>query len=668
MPITEGIIIPITADASGLQDGIDQAKQAVSDFSGATSSAISDSAGQWDILQDKLQRYTSLAEQASNLGLDDSFKRAARGIAQTEAQLDAYTNSLKNADQAAIALRAEQQKAVEVTKQIVNATNTATVSQEANRNVMMAMNRVIKDSHSLLYSSTRGVAELSYALPYLFQRMGEVKEETGSWKGALSSLGGSLFSMTGLMFAAGTAIAFYLRSHKTAKEAVNEHDEAIKKFNEEVDKATGKAQQQGFELKAYISIASDHTKSLLERNRALAEANKLYGDHNEKLTLTSIETKKVTDLVQGYTQALIDSAIAAKYGDKLADGYFKQREAARAYGVEQDKLYKQKQLLDKAALKSNEDPMKGVRSGVGDLTLLNAQTAYAAQLKKTTDAADVYKLATKDLTGTTSDYISVLTKANEEEAKFGANLKTRPDKKEKTKRPEKYFEAYHPKAPLYSTLGDAKNGVRAKELQVLIRGIGKTAGDTAAQIKKASVDEQAEINKTNLATEQWQNTLLQIRNVVVNDLNQAFTKTFENIGQGGKSAIQSIMSDIGNLIKKLISAAMAAAALAAIMSATGLGISGAGGVMQNGFGDIFKTLFGSTSGIKMASGGITNGPTRALIGEGKEREVVTPLSQLKNIIGNVGGSRAMPVPQLYMRGADMWIMWQRQQQQNLRNF
>ena len=170
----------------------------------------------------------------------------------------------------------------------------------------------------------------------------------------------------------------------------------------------------------------------------------------------------------------------------------------------------------------------------------------------------------------------------------------------------------------------------------------------------------------NKAAVAYQERLAQIREIVVSGLTPAFEGFFNTLISGGGNALSNLTSAIGQMITKLISAALAAAALAAILAATGLGTALNFAGASQGFSGIFKGLLGGIVGH--ASGGITNKPHLAMVGEGKEREVITPLSQLKNIIGNVGGSRAMPVPQLYMRGADMWIMWQRQQQQNLRSY
>jgi hypothetical protein len=665
MPITEGIIIPITADASGLQDGINQAKQAVSDFSGATSSAISDSVSQWDILQDRLQRYTDLAQQASNLGLDESFKRATRGIAQTEAQLDNYTRSLKNADAAAISLRGEQQKAVEATKQIISATEGATVSQEANRNVMMAMNRVIKDSHSLLYSSTRGVAELSYALPYLFQRIGEVKEETGSWKLALGSLGGGLMSMTGLMFAAGTAIAFLIRSHKEGKDAAKEHADEIKSTADALNKAESsftKASAQVEMLRETFVLAR---KGVIDKKDAVNEYNKELGNALGKVQSLDEAEKNLTAGGEAYIHMTLLKA-AANLALEAA--------AKKAFQAEQDRLKSSTDFqslgTNAAAFGKGQTMAPGFVPGQDPLAAFKARQAEAEIAKqKTIDAA---VKASKELENIGKKLLDDAAKwADDHKINFFDKLIDKKPKKEAEVKPEKFLREYHPKAPLYSTLGDAQNRNAAERLRILIKGIGIEAGNTSAQIKKMSVDEQTELNKAAMKALEWKNLLISIGDVAVNALTKDFEGMFTTLIQGGNNAIGSLIQNIGKLITKLISAALAAAALSALLGiATGggstlgstLGIKGAG----DGFGSMFKSIFGGLVGH--ASGGITNKPHLAMVGEGKEREVITPLSQLKNIIGSVGGSRAMPVPQLYMRGADMWIMWQRQQQQNLRNF
>lgn len=112
------------------------------------------------------------------------------------------------------------------------------------------------------------------------------------------------------------------------------------------------------------------------------------------------------------------------------------------------------------------------------------------------------------------------------------------------------------------------------------------------------------------------------------------TNAFQSVLTGGQSFISAMGQFLGDLITRLIAAAAAAALLAVILSAVGFGTGFAGAATEAGS---FKSLFGSFSGLKLASGGITQGPTHALIGEGKEAEAVMPLSKLDQFVNNNSG-------------------------------
>jgi hypothetical protein len=97
------------------------------------------------------------------------------------------------------------------------------------------------------------------------------------------------------------------------------------------------------------------------------------------------------------------------------------------------------------------------------------------------------------------------------------------------------------------------------------------------------------------------------------------------------------MTALGNMIKKLIAAALAAAALAAAITiAFGGNFANIGKLFggAKNFGQLFGGLFGGMSGIPgLAEGGIVTGPTLAMVGEGRGPEAVIPLDRLHEFAG-----------------------------------
>jgi hypothetical protein len=152
-----------------------------------------------------------------------------------------------------------------------------------------------------------------------FQRL---KKETGSTGSAFKAMLQSLTGPAGLGLAIGlisSALTFaavgFDRWGASAKKAKEDTD----KFKEGLDDAKSSALSTGQLLEGYVKIARDQTLTEKERNEAIREANKILGEHGEKLTLANIATEKVTEAVKLYTQATIAQAVAQKYSDKIAD-------------------------------------------------------------------------------------------------------------------------------------------------------------------------------------------------------------------------------------------------------------------------------------------------------------------------------------------------------------
>lgn len=122
---------------------------------------------------------------------------------------------------------------------------------------------------------------------------------------------------------------------------------------------------------------------------------------------------------------------------------------------------------------------------------------------------------------------------------------------------------------------------------------------------------------------------LSIANSITSMLGDTFQSAFEGMLNTGKISFKGIIDGLKALIIKLIAAAGAAAVLAGILAATGLGA--AGGFLSN-----FKNIFGAMSGLsglfgstKMAEGGMVTGLTSAILGDNPSgKEVVIPFEKM----------------------------------------
>lgn len=116
---------------------------------------------------------------------------------------------------------------------------------------------------------------------------------------------------------------------------------------------------------------------------------------------------------------------------------------------------------------------------------------------------------------------------------------------------------------------------------------------------------------------------------VSNALSDVITKTNET-SQVWKNLARQLLGDLAKIIAKLITAA----AISAIGLADGGVVQGqrlaTGGVVQGNMGVPFQAF---------ASGGIANGPTLALFGEGRNREAFVPLPDNRTIPVTLSGDR-----------------------------
>jgi len=144
---------------------------------------------------------------------------------------------------------------------------------------------------------------------------------------------------------------------------------------------------------------------------------------------------------------------------------------------------------------------------------------------------------------------------------------------------------------------------------------------------------------------------------IMSEVGNSFMSAFSAIMEG-ENFVKALGQMLGQIIKKLIAAAMAALALSAILG--GLGI----GSFQGG-GTGFKDIFGKLSGFgAFANGGIVSAPTMGLVGEypgaRSNPEVIAPLSKLKGMLGNNNNASNVQVGGSFeLRGQDLIVALER---------
>ena len=144
---------------------------------------------------------------------------------------------------------------------------------------------------------------------------------------------------------------------------------------------------------------------------------------------------------------------------------------------------------------------------------------------------------------------------------------------------------------------------------------------------------------------------------IMSEVGNSFMSAFSAVMEG-ENFVKALGQMLGQIIKKLIAAALAALALSAILG--GLGI----GSFQGG-GTGVKDIFGKLSGFgAFANGGIVSAPTMGLVGEypgaKSNPEVIAPLSKLKGMLGNNNNANNVQVGGSFeLRGQDLIVALER---------
>lgn len=199
-----------------------------------------------------------------------------------------------------------------------------------------------------------------------------------------------------------------------------------KSLGDQLLESSQNARTQGLLLQGYVTIANNVNLAENTRQEALKKANEIYGVHNEKLTLTNINTKKIKESLDGYIQSLINFAVAEKYAAQIADKI-----------IEKDKIQAQ---IDEKKKKSYALLLEYT----GKQTLASRDVVDVMADRRKVEA-EIYNLneskksVIKEITDLTNNYTVSLTEATKASALFGALDKDEIKQRDKAvKDAEKY--------------------------------------------------------------------------------------------------------------------------------------------------------------------------------------------------------------------------------------
>jgi hypothetical protein len=361
-------------------------------------------------------------------GTDKEFQKIADNIQKNAKKLEASILVFGPASkQAAAAQKALQANMISLVANGVNPEIAAigTLSQNFNslngiiEKTQVATNKTTAtlDTHanSLKQNNQKytAFALILQDLPYGFRAI----------QNNLPALIGSFAGVGGVAYLAFSAIiagfTFYDEALRKSAASAKKLKEEQASLNDEIIDSKQNALQQGYLLNQYIEIAKNATLSDKTRNEALRQANKLYGEHNEKLTLANINTKAVKESVDGYIQSLIQMAVAQKYSDQVANNIIKSDKIQAQIDKKKEQSYAL--LLEYTGKQTMES--RDVVDVMYDRRVVEIEIAKLEEQKITNG---------KELINLTDKYSQSLVKATELSAKFGKveSVKAGKDKKE----------------------------------------------------------------------------------------------------------------------------------------------------------------------------------------------------------------------------------------------
>ena len=226
----------------------------------------------------------------------------------------------------------------------------------------------LTDLSRIAQDAPYGFMAISNNLNPMLESFQRLKIETGSTGGALKAMGASLMGPAGIGIAlavVSAAIVYFTSQTSKVKTVIDEAKKANEEFQKSLLGAKSGAMAAGIELQLFVEIARNSKLPLEQRNEALKEANKILGEHGQKLTIDNIATQAATDLVQKYTAALVAQAVAQAYIKRISDATVsKQDLQAKLVQNAKDQIQLSRELTAALTAAANEKKSQE-RSGGG---------------------------------------------------------------------------------------------------------------------------------------------------------------------------------------------------------------------------------------------------------------------------------------------------------------
>jgi hypothetical protein len=231
-------------------------------------------------------------------------------------------------------------------EQLGNSSRALTPTIIANNAGFNGFNMILRESHTLGYSMTRGIVSLTYGFTALGKEINAAKQSGQSWGSIFSTLGTQLFTMDSAVILAGSAIALLAHHMLTGKHEVDEFTKATEDATNAMNDAHGKAAEEAAQLGVLAGMASNAALSFEQRYAAAQKMQDLYPSVLGNLDKEKILTGDITNEIKKLNAELLNKALyeaasssLSKFATQLYEVETKLKEA-----TDQQKRYKD--LLD----------------------------------------------------------------------------------------------------------------------------------------------------------------------------------------------------------------------------------------------------------------------------------------------------------------------------------
>lgn len=224
--------------------------------------------------------------------------------------------------------------------------------QVGNYNVVGAQfNQLLREAPNFAISLRTGIMALTNNLTYFVEAIKSARAQGDSWRLVLKNIGSTMFGVVGIANAAVLAITYFsMKGISESSKAATSAEKAIKKYTEAINAAGETSRESANEeiarMQVLNAVATDTTKSMKARKRAVDEMQRLYPEYLGNIKDEALLYGQAAGEIEKITEALLMKAAAqaaekrfAAASEQVYDLQLAQRKAVAELAREEKMLY-----------------------------------------------------------------------------------------------------------------------------------------------------------------------------------------------------------------------------------------------------------------------------------------------------------------------------------------